>query len=107
MSPFGGWDSTSLHVDNGTSFTALSFSACALSFEETGSSLHAQMAERRKIPNIIMIDHVTFHHRLRCIWMAVMAAGVIPEILAACPRDKGLILLSFSLTSWVSPWTVW
>jgi len=47
--------------------------------------------------------HITVHRRLKCIWMAVMAAGVTPEILAACPSDNGLILLSFSLTSLDSP----
>ena len=28
-----------------------------------------------------------------------MAAGVIPDILEACPGETGLILISFSMTS--------
>jgi hypothetical protein len=34
-----------------------------------------------------------------------MAAGVIPEIREAWPREKGLILVNFSMTSFERPIT--
>ena len=38
---------------------------------------------------------------------AIRAAGVTPAIREACPKDTGLTLVSFSLTSVESPCTAW
>jgi hypothetical protein len=35
-----------------------------------------------------------------------IAAGVIPDILDACPKEMGLIEDSFSLNSLERPWTL-